>query len=290
MNAKRAVPQRTMFPDGSDLPLFSGVPQTVQIKPFDADKAEDKQLGFFVCPLCRDTGTIKIHHAGLPGGMKEISCLDARHGIQPESVIERIADRILTPPAPQPEPEPPPAYAVERAEPPGERVVKPKPSRAKLDPELKSARERAAQYFAPVITTRIIAERDLLTLPQIHSPSNVADLLKPYFDGLDKEHMLVVMLNTKNRVLGVHVCYIGSVHTTVVRVGELFRPAILLNAPSIILAHNHPSGDPTPSPEDAAITREINKAGVLLDIDVLDHLVIGAQNKFVSLKERGLGF
>lgn len=85
--------------------------------------------------------------------------------------------------------------------------------------------------------------------------------------------------------------YQGSVHTTVIRVGELFRDAVRQNATAIIVAHNHPSGDPTPSPEDVAVTREIVQSGKLLDIDVLDHMVIGsAPPRYISLKERGLGF
>ena len=125
--------------------------------------------------------------------------------------------------------------------------------------------------------------------PRISSPADTANLLSD-ITRLKQKEMQTLLLDTKNRVLGRPRVYQRSVHTTVVRIGELFRDAVRQNATGIILAHNHPSGDPTPSPEDAAITREIVKAGQLLDIDVLDHLVIGAQGKFVSLKERGLGF
>ena len=86
-----------------------------------------------------------------------------------------------------------------------------------------------------------------------------------------------------------HTVYIGSLNSASVRVGELFREAIRVNSAAVIVAHNHPSGDPTPSPEDVHVTRQIVEAGKLLDIDVLDHLVIG-QQRWVSLKERGLGF
>jgi DNA repair protein RadC len=125
--------------------------------------------------------------------------------------------------------------------------------------------------------------------PQIKSPADAVQLLSD-MARLEQEEMRTLLLDTKNRVLGRSRVYQGSVHTTVVRISELFREAVRHNATGLILAHNHPSGDPTPSPEDAAITREIVKAGELLDIDVLDHLVIGAQGKYVSLKERGLGF
>jgi DNA repair protein RadC len=83
--------------------------------------------------------------------------------------------------------------------------------------------------------------------------------------------------------------YIGSLNASMVRVGELFKEAIRRNSAALIVVHNHPSGDPTPSPEDVLVTREIIAAGKLLDIDVLDHLVIG-QGRFVSMRERGLGF
>ena len=107
---------------------------------------------------------------------------------------------------------------------------------------------------------------------------------------LEQEHLRVMLLNTKNQVLGISQVYIGNVNTSVVRAAEVFRPAIRQNCPSIIVVHNHPSGDPTPSPEDVAVTQQLVEAGKLLDIEMLDHIVIGSGNRFVSLKERGLGF
>lgn len=124
---------------------------------------------------------------------------------------------------------------------------------------------------------------------QVRSPSDVANLLMLEMGLLDQEIMKAVLLNTKNHVVASPMIYQGSVNSIGVRVGELFREAIKHNCPSMILVHNHPSGDPTPSPEDIAVTRNVVEAGKLLDIEVLDHLVIG-RHKFVSLKERGLGF
>jgi DNA repair protein RadC len=98
-----------------------------------------------------------------------------------------------------------------------------------------------------------------------------------------------MLLDTKNRVLDTPTLYKGSLNTSLIRVGELFREAIRANCASLIVLHNHPSGDPAPSPEDVSITRQIVEAGKLLDVEVLDHLIIGRQ-RFVSLKERGLGF
>jgi DNA repair protein RadC len=99
------------------------------------------------------------------------------------------------------------------------------------------------------------------------------------------------MLDTRNRLVSQPVeIYRGSLNKSMIRVGELFREAIRWNAASIIMAHNHPSGDPSPSPDDVAVTRLIVEAGKLLDIPLHDHLVLGAGSRFVSLKERALGF
>jgi len=124
--------------------------------------------------------------------------------------------------------------------------------------------------------------------PTVKSPGDAVNLLSD-MKVMEQEVMRTLLLDTKNRVLAMPTVYTGSVNTTVIRVAELFKEAIRQNCTSLIVAHNHPSGDPTPSPEDVAVTSEIVKAGKILDIDVLDHVVIGA-SKFVSLKERGLGF
>ena len=124
---------------------------------------------------------------------------------------------------------------------------------------------------------------------KVTSPGDAANLLIPEMALLEQEHLRLVLLDTRNHVLSTPTIYIGSLNTSVVRVGELFRAAIKENAAAIIVAHNHPSGDPSPSPEDVNVTRQIVKAGQLLDIEVLDHVIIGGQ-RYVSLKERGLGF
>lgn len=125
--------------------------------------------------------------------------------------------------------------------------------------------------------------------PQIRSPADAANLVMSEMEFLEQEHLCTMLLDTKNRVLDRHTIYKGSLNTNLIRVGELFREAIRANCASMIVLHNHPSGDPTPSPEDVAVTKQIVEAGKLLDVEVLDHLIIGRQ-RFVSLKERGLGF
>ncbi len=125
--------------------------------------------------------------------------------------------------------------------------------------------------------------------PQITSPSDAANLLMFEMGSLEQEHLRTILLDTKNRVLSSPTIYVGNVNSSIIRVAEVFREAVRENATALIVAHNHPSGDPTPSPEDVHVTRSIVEAGSLLGIEVLDHLVIGHQY-FVSLKERGLGF
>ncbi|MBU4226255.1 MAG: DNA repair protein RadC [Chloroflexi bacterium] len=125
--------------------------------------------------------------------------------------------------------------------------------------------------------------------PMINSPADAAALVQYEMSGLEQEHLRVFLLDTRNRILDIVEVYKGSVNSAQVHVGEVFKPAIRRGAPAIIVVHNHPSGDPTPSPDDVAVTRAIVQAGKLLDIDVLDHMVIG-QGRWVSLKERGLGF
>jgi DNA repair protein RadC len=124
---------------------------------------------------------------------------------------------------------------------------------------------------------------------QIRSPTDAADLLMLEMGHLDQEHLRTVLLDTKNRVQHVATIYIGSVNSALIRIGEVFKDAIRRNSTALIVAHNHPSGDPTPSPEDILVTRQIVEAGKLLDIDVLDHLIIG-RGRWVSMRERGLGF
>jgi DNA repair protein RadC len=123
----------------------------------------------------------------------------------------------------------------------------------------------------------------------IRAPRDLADRLVPEMGRLEREELRVVLLSSRNTVLSVERIYQGSVSTALVRVGELFRDAVRRHAAGIILVHNHPSGDPTPSPEDLHLTAETVAAGRLLDVPVLDHLVVGHQ-AFVSLRDRGIAF
>ena len=141
--------------------------------------------------------------------------------------------------------------------------------------------ELAARHQVP---TRRATPRNL---PSIGSPEDVYFLLGPEMAPLAQEQLRVLLLNTRNQVVGQRVVYQGNVSSSQVRTAEVLRSAVQEGMPSIIVVHNHPSGDPEPSPDDVAITRKLKQAAKLLDIDLLDHVVIGG-NDCVSLKARGL--
>ncbi len=123
----------------------------------------------------------------------------------------------------------------------------------------------------------------------IRAPRDVADRLVLDMGRLEREELRVLSLNAKNVVQRVSTVYVGNVSASLVRVGELFRDAVRLDASGVVLCHNHPSGDPTPSPDDLHLTAEAIAAGRLLDVDVLDHVVIG-HDAWVSLRDRGVSF
>jgi len=125
--------------------------------------------------------------------------------------------------------------------------------------------------------------------PTISNPADAAAMVQYEMSALETEHLRAILLDTRNHVIQIVEIYRGSLNSTNVRVAEVFTSAVRRNAAALILVHNHPSGDPTPSPEDLALTKALREAGNLLDIELLDHLIIG-QGRFVSMKERRLGF
>lgn len=124
--------------------------------------------------------------------------------------------------------------------------------------------------------------------PTICCPNDVALLLGDEMSTLIQEQLRILLLDTKSRVLGCEVIYQGTIHSISIRAAEVLRPAVLANAPALIVVHNHPSGDPSPSDEDVRATKSLMAAGDLLDIDVLDHVVLGRSGQYASLRERGL--
>jgi len=149
--------------------------------------------------------------------------------------------------------------------------------------EAKAAKLKAALELA----SRLVAlgpER-----PQIGTPDDVVNLIGIEMAALEQEQLRTVLLDTKHRVQAIRTIYQGTVNQAQVRVAEVFRDAIRHNAVAVVVVHNHPSGDPTPSAADVALTAELAKAGALLDVEVLDHLIIG-HGRHVSLRRLGLGF
>ncbi len=148
---------------------------------------------------------------------------------------------------------------------------------------------KAAQLKAAIEVGRRMAVATPEERPAIQSPEDAAGLLLYEMAALEQEHLRVLLLDTRNRLERTVEVYRGSLNTSLIRIGGVFRDAVRYHAAAIIVAHNHPSGDPTPSPEDVNVTKAIVEAGRLLDIEVLDHLVIG-RGRYVSLKSQGLGF
>jgi len=138
---------------------------------------------------------------------------------------------------------------------------------------------RFVQLVERPVTVQTPGDAAIFLMQEIYAP----------FEVFDQEELWVLLLNTKSRVTHAVMVYRGGLNTVYLRIGELFKEAVKVNAASIILSHVHPSGDPTPSPEDVRVTEEVLKAAKILGIELLDHIVIG-DGRWVSLKERGLGF
>ena len=148
---------------------------------------------------------------------------------------------------------------------------------------------KAAEIQATLDLGRRLALLPAIERPTIRAPEDAANLLVSDMGLLEQEHLRVILLNVRHHVLGIREIYRGNAHSSTVRLGEVFREAVRDNASSIVIAHNHPSGDSQPSEADVQLTRDARRAGELLNIEVLDHLII-VQNGFLSLKDKRLGF
>jgi DNA repair protein RadC len=138
-----------------------------------------------------------------------------------------------------------------------------------------------------IVSLRTVKENSFLYPERnVKSPEDAYKLLKQLLVEADREHFLVVCLDTKNQPTAINICHVGSLNASIVHPREVFKSAILSNSASILVAHNHPSNDPTPSREDLEVTKRLVEAGKIIGIDVLDHLIVCA-DKFVSLKEKG---
>ena len=139
----------------------------------------------------------------------------------------------------------------------------------------------------PILAIRLISEGNI-DGPVITTPSGVVRLAGDYLKELDREHFIVILLATSGKVIGIHTCHIGSLNSSVVRIADVFKVAILGNAASIIVAHNHPSGNVEPSREDIQVTRRLVEAGKLIDLPVRDSIILGSNGDYTSLAERGI--
>src|SRR5258708_31245414 len=150
---------------------------------------------------------------------------------------------------------------------------------------------KAAQLKAALELGQRLMREELADHPKVSSPEDIAQLVQADMSVLDHEQLWVLLLDTKNRVVRIVPQYVGSLNQSTVRIAELFKAAIKENCASIAVVRNHPSGDPTPSPEDVRVTQDLVDAGRLLDLDVVDHVIIGrGRTPWVSLRQRGLGF
>lgn len=122
--------------------------------------------------------------------------------------------------------------------------------------------------------------------PEVSNPEQAVAVLRPRIEDWSKEHFLAILLDARNRIVGIETVSVGSLSASIVHPREVFKPALSASAAGIVVGHNHPSGDPEPSPEDMTITRRLVDAGMLLGIELLDHIVF-TQGAHVSLKARG---
>ncbi len=160
------------------------------------------------------------------------------------------------------------------------------PAQSLVRESLPALPEHLPIYGVKLVRTGTIARGEQRS--RMNGPAEVAALLWRYFQDTDREHFAALLLDTKNQLIGITTVSVGDLSSALVHPREVFKPAILSNAASVILAHNHPSGDPQPSPEDVATTRRLQEAGQILGIEVLDHVVIGDASRWASLREKGL--
>lgn len=140
-----------------------------------------------------------------------------------------------------------------------------------------------------IVSLKVVKESSLLyENRKISSPSDAVDIGRIMLDGSDREKLLLCCLNTKNEPNSLNIVSIGSLNSSIVHPREVFKLAILSNSASIILFHNHPSGDTIPSKEDINITKRIKEAGKIIGIDLIDHIILGDNESYTSLKEKGI--
>jgi DNA repair protein RadC len=146
-------------------------------------------------------------------------------------------------------------------------------------------------YSIPVYKVALVRDGRVKSesCPQVRDTAETVAIVRRFLEGVDREHFVVVLLNGKNRIIGINTVSVGSLTSSLAHPREIFKPAIIGNAAAIVLAHNHPSGEPTPSAEDIELTKRIREVGEIMGIRVLDHIVIGdGTGRWVSFVDEGL--
>jgi len=282
--SRKAQPAE-MFPEGADLPIFSGTPQEVVERPFEPEDHSLKQTMLPGMPAVdyehiRALDQRMRQRKQKPGPVAEAGTLwrfDAAVEERGEELSEpeeeegsgqNLADVLAS-------------YQLDTAQ------------LRRLVTMGRDLSELLRTGEAPEEVHHLVSALSALLRPgpreQIRSPADAAACLMIETGNLSQEQLRVLCLDTKNRIQSMVMVYQGSLNASMVRIAELFREPLRLNSAGIILSHNHPSGDPTPSPEDVFLTRQVVEAGKLLDCELLDHLIIGS-GKWVSLRQKGLGF
>jgi DNA repair protein RadC len=296
-----------MFPDGEDLPLFSGTPIPTIERPYVPEDHSMKQ------GMLPDMPGIDYDHV-----LEKDRALRRRKHTTPELLpAEDIFVAATTPSVVSAEQAIEPVIQPEEVSAPAPVKQERRRSRSQGKEELHPLREVLAPYLDFSTLRQLAAQGEDLAqayigngkMPseiqalldtlafmlrpvkreQVKSPADIAAIFMLEMGHLDQEQLRVACLNTKNRLQKIHLVYQGNLNTSLIRVGEIYKEPLRLNSAAIIVAHNHPSGEPVPSTEDILVTRHIVEAGKLLDVECLDHLVIG-QGRWLSMRERGLGF
>lgn len=140
-----------------------------------------------------------------------------------------------------------------------------------------------------IVSIKMVRDSSILyDIRNIKSPSDAVGLGRKFLDGADRGKLILCCLNTKNQPVSVSLISLGSINSSIVHPREVFKVAILSNAASIILFHNHPSGDPSPSAEDINVTKRLKECGNLIGIELIDHIIIGSEDSYCSLKDKGI--
>jgi DNA repair protein RadC len=144
-----------------------------------------------------------------------------------------------------------------------------------------------SMYRKYLIRLRVVRE-SRAKLKQINSPQAVVECIKKEMQSLDREYVVAVLLDTRNNVIGIEELAKGTINTAPICSREVFKAAVLCNAQAFILFHNHPSGDPTPSTQDIEATRLLKKASAILEVNLIDHIIVGSNGTYLSMKEKGV--